>query len=269
MVQKGRHRRLSLQGVPVLFGNSFPKSGTHLLIQVLQGFTHIGPAVDSGLPAILTYEGATGRPRSLQTILKDLHRLRSGDVAYGHLHAFPEVVSLLCQHGSAPYFIYRDPRDVVVSHVYYVTDVAANHVHHQYYSRELKNFDERLQVSILGRPDAGVPFPNIRERFEPYLGWLDRLEVLSLRFEDFIKDRQATLERVFDHAVGRGFPASVTRETARRILDSAIDPARSPTFRSGKVGRWQEMFTDTHKSLFLEVAGDLLIRLAYERDNNW
>ncbi len=33
-----RWRRLSFTGVPILFANSFPKSGTHLLTQVLQGF---------------------------------------------------------------------------------------------------------------------------------------------------------------------------------------------------------------------------------------
>ncbi|RMF47890.1 MAG: hypothetical protein D6755_04510, partial [Anaerolineae bacterium] len=46
----------SLRDAPVLFANSFPKSGTHLLTQILQGMTHLGPAVDSGLPAVLTYE---------------------------------------------------------------------------------------------------------------------------------------------------------------------------------------------------------------------
>jgi len=35
---------------PVLFGNSFPKSGTHLLTQVLAGFSRFGPVVNSGLP---------------------------------------------------------------------------------------------------------------------------------------------------------------------------------------------------------------------------
>ena len=44
-----RYSSGSLEATPVLFANSFPKSGTHLLTQVLKGFTKIGPAVDSGL----------------------------------------------------------------------------------------------------------------------------------------------------------------------------------------------------------------------------
>ena len=63
--------------MPVLLANSFPKSGTHLLTQVLQGFPSIGPAVDSGLPAIVTYEGDTGRQRQAVEILADLERLKA------------------------------------------------------------------------------------------------------------------------------------------------------------------------------------------------
>ena len=49
----------------------------------------------------------------------------------------------------------------------------------------------------------------------------------------------------------------------------SIDPKRSPTFRSGKAGGWQEAFTEEHKRLFKEVSGDLLIELGYEKDHGW
>lgn len=274
VVKGARYGDLSLQGVPVLFGNAFPKSGTHLLIQVLQGFARLGPAVVSGLPAILTYDGPTGKARPIGAIIRDLSNLRPGDVAYGHLHATPEVIQYLCRDGVAAFFIYRDPRDVVVSHVHYVTDVNAQHVHHHYYQEELKSFDERLSVSILGRPDLAdqdpsVPFPDIRTRFEPYLGWMDQPEVLSLRFEDFISGQQGVLERIFDHVQGRGFPTTYKKMDAVEVLAAGIDPKRSPTFRSGRLGQWKEAFTEEHKKLFKEVAGDLLVRLSYEKDNDW
>jgi hypothetical protein len=259
----------SLSGSPVLFANSFPKSGTHLLTQVLHGFTDIGPVVDSGLPAIVIYDGPTGNPRPVSLILKELHRLKAGDIGYGHLHALPDLVVELTRKGVATFFIYRDPRDVVVSHVYYVTEIEEEHVHHQYYTQELTTFDERLQVSILGRPGLGVPFPDIRQRFEPYLGWLETPDVLTLRFEDFITQRGHTLERILDHAENRGFQLAVPRAEALRRLDSAIEPEKSPTFRSGTIGKWRESFSSEHKAIFKDVAGDLLIRLGYEDDNHW
>jgi Sulfotransferase domain len=269
LAQMARYRRLTLAGVPVLLANSFPKSGTHLLTQVLQGFPVIGPAVDSGLPAIVTYEGNSGRQRQAAEILVDLQRLKAGDLAYGHIHALPEAVRFLCRPGYAAYFILRDPRDVVVSHVHYVTEMEPNHIHHRYYCQELHTFDERLAVSILGRPDDSIPFPNVQARFEPYLGWLDHPEVLVLHFEDFIQRQQLTLGRVLDHAVQRGFPLQASRPEAIQTLADSIDPQRSPTFRSGKVGGWRDQFSAENKRLFKQVAGDLLLRLGYEQDNDW
>lgn len=267
--QMRRYRRTSLNGVPVLLANSFPKSGTHLLTQVLQGFPAIGPAVDSGLPAIVTYEGDSGRERQEAEILSDLRRLKAGDIAYGHLHARPEVVRLLCQPGYAAFFILRDPRDVVVSHVHYVTEMEPNHIHHKFYTEALHDFDERLAVSILGRPDSPIHFPDVKMRFEPYLDWLGRPEVLTLHFEDFIQRQQVTLERVLDHAVQRGFPLQGSRPAAIQALAEGINPQRSPTFRSGKVGGWREQFSSENKQLFKQVAGDLLVRLGYEQGDDW
>src|SRR5512147_524409 len=113
-------------------------------------------------------------------------------------------------HAFVPYFIFRDPRDVVVSHVFYVTDMEARHVHHDYY-QSLPDFDARLMVSILGRPDAGVEFPDIAARFAPYLGWLDHDEVLAIHFEDLINDRTSALSRIMDHLLTHA-PLPSTRQ---------------------------------------------------------
>ena len=272
-----RYRRTTLAGVPVLFANSFPKSGTHLLTQVLQGFTRIGPAVDSGLPAIITFDGFTGQPRPLDAILADLHRLKPGDIAYGHLHALPSIVDFLSQDGFTSYFILRDPRDVVVSHVHYLTDMAPEHIHHHYFQEVLGTFDERLRASICGMnitaaPSPEIAFPSIAARFEPYLSWLDRSEVLVLRFEDFIQGRQATLQCIINHAVKRGFPLNGKGgncQEAIQVLNASISPEQSPTFRRGKIGGWREEFSPENKHIFKEIAGDLLVRLGYENDYDW
>lgn len=267
--QKVRYQRWSLHGVPILFANSFPKSGTHLLTQVLKGFSHLGPAADSGLPAITSFDGYTGRPRTESEILADLEHLLPGDIAYGHVHAFSKAIEFLCQDGVATFFILRDPRDVVVSHVHYVTDIEPSHIHHHYYKEQLNDFNKRLQTSILGLSDPAIPFPDIRARFEPYMDWLDRSEILILHFEDFVTNREGAIEQVYNHAVTRGFQTAVEKEKAIGLLAEGIDPQRSPTFRSGKVGGWKTQFSDENKQLFKEVAGDLLIRLGYEQNHDW
>ena len=47
------------------------------------------------------------------------------------------------------------------------------------------------------------------------------------------------------------------------------NPKASPTYRSGKVGGWREVFSEDHKLRFKETAGDILIKLGYEKDQNW
>jgi len=267
-------RQIAFNSSPVLFANSFPKSGTHLLTQALRGFTRLGMAVDSGLPAVVTFNGFTGHQRSEAEILSDLKRLLPGDIAYGHVHAFPGAIDELCKTRYATYFILRDPRDVVVSHVYYIEGMAPNHIHHRYYHEILQDFDQRLEASITGVsieelnkvPGRSVPepLPDIRSRFEPFLGWLDCKSVQVLRYEDFIRDQLSTIERVFDHAVEHGFESMVECSKALAILKQSIDPKRSPTFRSGKIGGWESAFTERHTRLFTQTCGDLLERLGYE-----
>lgn len=264
-----QHQRLSLNGVPVLFANSFPKSGTHLLSQIIEGFARLGPAVVSGLPVILTYDNISGSKRPQADILADLQRLRPGDIGYGHLHAGPPIVRCLCQEGWASFFIYRDPRDVVVSHVYYLTEMEPGHIHREYYLHELDSFEARLATSIRGLPGSPVEFPDIAGRFEPFLGWLQQPEVLALQFEALVHEPKMQLKRILRHGRARGFPIQVEEAEALKRLQEAVDPARSPTFRSGKTGGWRQHFTPDITALFKETAGDLLIRLGYEEDNDW
>lgn len=253
--------------LPILLGISFPKSGTHLLDQILLGFSNVAPYAKRLHSFYAEYEGESGRKRRPEQALAWLDSLRPCDVASAHLFARLETVARVCSPKFIPYFIFRDPRDVVVSHVFYITDMEARHVHHDYY-RSLPDFDARLKVSILGRPDTNIQFPNIAERFAPYLGWLDHPQVLAIHFEDLILDRKATLTGIMDHLLGH-VPLQTPRQLILDSLEASINPSKSPTFRSGKTGEWKKHFTEEHKILFKEIAGDLLIRLGYEKDNDW
>ncbi len=255
------------QDLPVLLGISFPKSGTHLLDQILLGFARVAPYSRRLHSFYAEYEGESGVKRTPEQALAWLDSLGPRDVASAHLFARPEAVARVCSSKFVPYFIFRDPRDVVVSHVFYVTGIEEHHVHHEYYL-SLPDFDSRLNTSILGRPDANIEFPNIAERFAPYLDWLNHPEVLRIHFEDLIHDRAAALTRIMDHCLSR-VPLHASRELILDSIESSINPSRSPTFRSGKTGEWKQYFTDEHKKIFKNVAGDLLIRLGYEKNLDW
>ena len=238
-----------------------------MLDQILLGFSQVAPYAKRLHSFYAEYEGESGKKRPPQQALKWLDSLRPGDVASAHLFGRPEAVRRVCSANFVPYFIFRDPRDVAVSHVFYVTDMEAWHVHHDYYA-SLPDFSSRLRVSILGRPDLDIEFPNIADRFAPYLGWLDQPTVMKVHFEDLIHDRLATLMHIMEHLLSR-VPLQVPRRLILESLESSINPWRSPTFRSGKTGEWKTYFTEEHKRIFKDVAGDLLIQLGYEKDMDW
>ena len=271
LLQRARFAKIKTPagGWPVLMANSFPKSGTHLLDQVLMGFSRVAPFSSHVALPFVSFDGETGQKRSVAEALAYVNSLQPLDVTSTHLLAWPEVVEAVCTPKFLPYIIFRDPRDIVVSHVFYVTEMEPNHAHYKYYNESLKNFDERLTVSILGRPEADVEFPNIARRFDLYKGWFDRPQVLALHFEDFIHNRRETLGRVVDHFLKRVDTLPASRDEIIDQLEANINPHRSPTFRSGKTGEWKKYFKDAHKKLFKDVAGDLLIRLGYEQDNQW
>jgi hypothetical protein len=255
-------------GWPVLLGISFPKSGTHLLDQILLGFNRAAPFSRRLHSFYAEYEGETGHKRTPKQALAWLDSLHSCDVASAHLFARPEVVARVTGTAFLPYFIFRDPRDVAVSHVFYVTEMEPGHVHHDYY-QSLHSFDERLTVSILGRPDAEVEFPDLAARFAPYMDWLDQPAVMKIHFEELVNARAATLNRIADHFLRRVGTVQTPCELLVESLELNINPKKSPTFRSGRTGEWKKYFTSEHKRIFKDVAGDLLVRLGYEEDHDW
>ena len=256
-----------LERMPAVIANALPKSGSHLLIQVMLGLTRIGPFVDPGMPPLNRSTGNRNLPEA--KILSNLNRLRPGDITYCYLHARQPYLVELTRSGRAAFFLYRDPRDVIVSQVFYATDLLAGHGMHDYYTRQLSNMEERLNAAIQGVQAPGAQLSSIRAKYENYMGWLDRLDVLSMRFEDLVLDRSATLGRILDHLTARGFQPQPARPQTIAVLEAGIAPAASGTFRRGQPGEWRQHFTAQNTRLFKSATGDLLQRLGYEKNSQW
>ncbi len=262
-----RWGRACLESCPAVIGNAMPKSGSHLLIQVLLGLTKLGPFVDPGMPPLS--RSADNRNLLDSGIVAKLHDLGPGDIAYCYLHARPPFLAELASPGVAAFFIYRDPRDVIVSQVFYATEMYPGHGMHDYYANELSSTEERISAAIHGVQSDQAQLSPIDKKYEHYLGWLSQPEVLPLRFEELILDREASLGRVLDHLATRGFQLQIPRVDAVATLSAAIAPQSSGTFRRGQPGEWRQHFTEKNKALFKSTTGDLLQRLGYERDAKW
>ncbi len=256
-----------LQQTPAVLGAAMPKSGSHLISQILRGLTQLGPFVAPGFPPVNRREDNSILPP--QAVLANIQRMCPGDLRYGYIRHEAPFVEALTQPGRAMTFVYRDPRDLIISSIHYATEMHEGHGMHTYYTERLTSIEARINAEIFGVEEPGFEFPDIRTRYERYLGWLAQPETLSLRFEDLILDRDAALGRIWDYLETRGFTATVSRERAVEVLKESIAPKKSGTFRKGQPGNWREHFTEANKTAFKEAAGDLLMRLKYEQNNDW
>jgi hypothetical protein len=257
----------NLTNAPIIFGNAMPKSGSHLIIQVLQGLIHIGPFVDPGFPPANRSEDNRKLPN--QAILANIQRMQPGDIGYGYVHADQSFIDTLTRRGRMTIFVYRDPRDMIVSHVFYATDIHKGHGMNPYYTKVLKSVEERINAQILGVNEPGFELSSVKTKYQAYLGWLEVPEVLHLRFEDLILNQEATLKVILKHLALHGYTPKIPLETAIEILQRSVEPRRSGTFRKGKPGNWRDHFTPGNIANFKRTTGDLLIRLGYEQDGNW
>jgi hypothetical protein len=262
-----RWKRVSFDEAPPIFGNSKPKSGSHLLLQILNGFTQIMPYRYVAADPVRTIE-KEGRRKRKDEILSELKNIPRGVIGWGYVEASPENVAFLCRPERVNYFIYRDPRDMLVSQVFFATDMHEEHGMHAYY-KSLSDFGARLKVAITGIDQPGLHMVSVRHRYEGVFQWLEQKHVLCIRFEDLINNRDATLMAMLAEVEKTGCQIPTRPEKALSILAEAIQPRKSHTFRSGKTGGWRDHFTEEHKHLFKDVAGDLLVRLGYEKNNDW
>lgn len=261
-----RASRESYQVSPPVLCNSFPKSGTHLLFQILEAL----PGVRSYRRFLASIPSIPFRRRPLQSTRAIITGTPPGELLRAHLFYHPRNRQTLHKRGFVHYFIYRDPRDVVVSEAKYLAHMNRWHRMHQVF-RNLPDETARISRTIKGFSRNGFPywFPSIRERFRAYEQWLDCPEVVAVRFEDLVSDRRRDAVRRIACAYSRRAEQDIDVEEVTERAIGHIDPSRSHTYRKGKTGGWRDAFRDRHKQQMKEVAGDLLIRLGYEDDYAW
>ena len=256
-----------LAQAPIVFGNAIPKSGSHLISQILHGLSLVGPFVLTGFPPINRDE--TNHKLSGERIMANLEHMRPGDIGYGYLGCEEPFIGALTSPQRATVFVYRDPRDVIVSSAFYIFELNHSHALHRYYKDRLGSIEKCIEAEIRGIKEPGYEYSGVCKRFEKYMGWLDQPAVLTVRFEDLVLNREAALDSLLDYVEARGAPLPTPRPQAVAALQGIIQPGKSGTFRKGQPGNWKEHFTASNKALFKEIAGDILIRLGYERDDRW
>lgn len=152
--------------------------------------------------------------------------------------------------GAVMILIYRDGRDVVVSDQFFTRD------------HQGKSFSFGDAVGAW------------RRDMEAHLRCAERYPVFACAYERLLSDGPAVARELFQflglacdgHLIDDLIERSSFRFYAGR--DRGQED-RKRFYRKGVAGDWKNHFTDEDKRAFKALAGDMLIRLGYEKDMSW
>jgi len=235
---------------------SIPKCGSNLLDKAV---------------ALLRKEITTSREEQGERLgLQGYVHLRQGHyrpTLHYHLHYNPHNLNIIKKDNLRLLFIYRDPRDQILSFIPYMKKLRPQVAH------EALRTIFRMNTSILQWPDNELKKYLIRQQENCYglfLPWKDHPNTYAVKFEDLVGpegggSREAQVREVINIAKHMG------RETSReQALQIALQLfGGTGTFRKGKIGAWKEEFTTEKKELCKKHFGQLLIDLGYEKDFDW
>lgn len=254
--------------------NSYPKSGTHLLYQILYSIPGLNKWDD-----IVSIQSLCGLMNTASHVHWKLGSAPDKSIVRCHLMHCEEINQALQEFDSKVIFIYRDLRDVAVSHARWTAKEPRTSLY-QHYSR-LNDFDRQLMCSIKGVP-VGTPFgsnishPDIGQDFSRWQKWLDEPTALAIKFEDLIGKRgggcEETRFKTIKKIVNYLDIELSWKHIETNFASDIMNPQESHTFRKGgkgKIGGWKSVFKPEHTTAFKQVAGDLLIKLGYAQNLDW
>lgn len=268
--------------------NSLPKSGTHLLarVMILLGLIEFSPGLTgalvrkiekniltkwkksirktpemspAGLPIDLDVSTNWIRKDWLQTYLAGIP---DDSFITAHLPYSGDLSEFLTANGFRTIFIYRDPRDILVSYINFQKN-REDYPFHEFFSTA--NDREQVQAVLDGLVSGETVLSPMADRLTRARGWLRDGNTLALRFEDLIgkagygdQDKQFTaVSRIADWC---GINLSV--DQIREIATQVFDPT-SETFHKGTIGQWKQKIDQESLDDIMERCGDLIKEYGY------
>lgn len=257
-----------------------PKHGLHLAAGLVNGYVRPVPSsIYNQNHWIGTFKLNSFTPvwQEMERWFFMASRLQQGYYYQGHIAHRQDIADFLRQSRTAFVFIYRDLRDVAVSMAHHIMsdDSGSKHPAKNAY-RALGGFPEILTACIEGMG----PFPGVVGLWELYAGWLQERFILSVKYEDALKDLQNTADKIVEYGIDqitRGIWESTFRvekakfnTITKQMVALATRTDLSPTFRKGQPGEWEKSFDPKHKELFKQVdKTGWLNRLGYVTGDNW
>ncbi|MGX6648987.1 sulfotransferase domain-containing protein [Maricaulaceae bacterium MS644] len=182
--------------------------------------------------------------------------LRARQIAQKHLPFLAPVADALRDAERRSIFVWRDPRDVLVSMLNY----ARSQSKPEHLAKRLAELDdEDALISLLEGHGDLIAFADYVDGF---LGWIGQPGVLTVCFEDLVgpegggtaERQRRTFEEICDHLGVEADPERVAY-AARAAFNR-----RAGTFYKGRTGAWRDHFSPKVAEAFNAHAGQLLSR---------
>lgn len=271
----------------VVYINSLPKSGTHLLAKVLElieyehqpkRFIAADWVTNVSLTKTVVKRVLSGSlcarndvsigldvssytsEQSIKNLLSEAKNLNRASYLLGHAPYSDLLHHILLSHEIKMLFIIRDPRDVLVSWANYIHQ----HPGHFAYSGHVgKNFEDRVQLVLKG---GYLPNGIYIESFASILcaisGWLNAQNVFVTRFEDLVGSQGGGSDLVQSRELERICGYLGVDNINPTVIASQLFGG-TKTFREGQIAGWQNALSVDLKKQVDEKILHLLPGLGY------
>jgi len=166
---------------------------------------------------------------------------------------------------------HRDLRDTCMARYFHIM-ADPSHRHHELYASLSRGEGISHCIEIIG--SDFVPWVKDWTRVASE----ENGSILLIKYEDLNLNTGDTLNSIF-----KFYNINQSQKLMKYLVSTKIKkevnlgvalkkdlPGRlRNTARKGVVGDWKNHFTDEHKEQFKKIGGELLIKLGYEKDNNW
>lgn len=265
--------------VSTLHADSFvlftePKTGTHLLVPILQQLTGkkvfwpkkfqenaplcLDQSLDINNPDHV-YFSVNRYPWTRET-MDAVWQINEAKNTFLHLHPpySPFMENYLREKNCVNFFVKRDPRDQLLSLLNHFRYIQPNDKRLE----SIDSDDERLFVMI--RKD-------MRRYTLGYMGWLNSPVCCVLDFSKLMGAHGGAATDDDALAEMRKIASCLKLKLSDASLQAVYKKSfgRGWSFFKGKVAAWKDTFTERHKDAVKEEIGDLLIELGYEKDLSW
>jgi len=238
--------------------NSWPKAGTHLLLELVRHILGDGAWMDDR-----DVKAPGDEAGFLPGVDARIAAHQRGFAIKGHFPHSAEIENGLRDRGFRVLLVVRDLRDVACSTLRWMRDLSPDWPASQRLL-ELPDDDQRLLRVLDGLSnehpfdrdsgiDWSVPLP---ARYRRLTAWADCLPSCAVvRYEDLLGANGEPAQRRTIAGVVRALGCSADDHEIARIAGAVFNPG-AVTFHTGGAGGWADSFSNQHRARFTHHGGD-------------